>query len=168
MNHKYCFHLFPLVFLLTWIIVRDNNKWIKISSCSKGINTKHGNGLWFFLRVISYIRTTTMTKKYKCDRCNYSTDSRQNFWQHQNRTKKCSVQRLEIESKNNLLSSRTCAYCNKVFSTNSNMNRHVKQYCKVRKSREAQIQPHIINNHITNNMRMMLLKWVVKHPRQSY
>lgn len=93
-----------------------------------------------------------MTKKYNCDRCNYSTDSRQNFWQHQNRTKKCSVQRLEIESKNNLISSRTCVYCNKVFSTNSNMNRHVNQYCKVRKRREAQLQPHVINNHITNNI----------------
>lgn len=42
------------------------------------------------IRKASGLTTETKRKRYNCDRCNkYSTDCRQNFWSHQNRTKKC-------------------------------------------------------------------------------
>ena len=83
-------------------------------------------------------------KKYNCNRCNkYSTDCRKAFWQHQNKTKKCSKKKEstknDTESIQNppisfQLFSRTCKYCNKVFSTNSNMHKHMKRSCKIRKA----------------------------------
>ena len=102
-------------------------------------------------------------KKYNCNRCNnYCTDCRNAFWQHQNKTKKCGKKKestkKDTESIQNppisfQLFSRTCKYCNKVFSTNSNMNKHMKRSCKIRKQQQQQevATPQIINNYITNN-----------------
>ena len=118
-------------------------------------------------------------KKYNCNRCNnYSTDCRQNFWSHQNRTKKCGKTTKETRcrkmpknavslvsnsipivsvSNEHDLSSLTCEYCGKVFTQNGSMNRHKRRSCKVRKKQERerqealQLQRPIIVNNTTNN-----------------
>ena len=83
-------------------------------------------------------------KKYNCNRCNnYSTDCRKSFWQHQNRTKKCSRNNeskiVPNESPTSQLSL-TCEYCGKVFTQNGSMNRHKRKSCKVRKKQERERQ----------------------------
>ena len=97
--------------------------------------------------------------KYTCNRCGkFKTNCRKSFWQHQNRTKKCGPNRIIRESQENhiesqenhiesqenheeaqvVVSNTTCCYCSKVFATNSNMNRHKRLYCKVKKQKEKE------------------------------
>jgi hypothetical protein len=41
------------------------------------------------------------------------------------------IQSVDVDSKKNI-----CNYCNKLFGTNSNMHRHIRSYCKIKKQQD--------------------------------
>jgi hypothetical protein len=111
--------------------------------------------------------------KYTCERCGvYTTDSRQNFWTHQNKTKKCGRPRdsgrlrndferlqknsIRLQSEHlGMTNPKECEYCHKVFSRVNNKNYHIKHRCKVKKEQDRQRleQTHSAQtiNNTTNN-----------------
>lgn len=54
--------------------------------------------------------------EYKCDKCNKEFDRKSNYERHLNRLKSC----IKQNNDNN------CVYCNKIFSTNGNLIKHLK------------------------------------------
>lgn len=77
--------------------------------------------------------------RYTCGRCGiYTTDIRQNFWHHQNKTKKCGPNRTPTNT-NVILNNKQCKYCNKVFSRIDSKTRHEKGRCKVKKEQDRQL-----------------------------
>ena len=108
--------------------------------------------------------------KYTCERCGtYTTDSRQNFWTHQNKTKKCGRNRTPANTKitppehqitptntNIIPNKKQCKYCNKIFSRVDSKTRHEKGRCKVKKEQDRQRLEQAqlsqtINNTTNNN-----------------
>ena len=100
--------------------------------------------------------------EYKCNTCGKIFKHKGTYLRHQNRKFPCSkLNHLEsqmnhkksdtceqknenesfLESQEKSLNKKVihvCNWCNKEFSTNSNMNRHIKSYCKVKKSNEQE------------------------------
>jgi len=121
---------------------------------------------------------------YTCNRCKkYQTTIKCNYIRHLNRKKLCpkyiqnriprdtqtesqmnhsESQMNHSESQMNHSEQKTfhCPHCNKVFSTNSNMNRHIRLYCKEQKKNlhieklekeNEKLQAQIMNINTTNS-----------------
>ena len=115
--------------------------------------------------------------KYVCKLCNKIFSQKSNYSYHINRKNPCvklESQKNHLESqKNHLESQKTiektkedhiivkindhynCNYCNKEFTTNSNYNRHINKYCKVKKNKDGKMeelyQELIVQMKLQNN-----------------
>jgi hypothetical protein len=104
---------------------------------------------------------------YICSYCNKNFTHKGNYETHLNRKNPCKKVDVENESqmnhnesqmnhnesqKNiNLQKEYKCNYCNKLFPTNSNMCRHIKSYCKVKKQDDSEketIYQQLLNEHL--------------------
>ena len=99
--------------------------------------------------------------KHTCYRCGYSTNDKSNYNKHLKGNTKCT------EKLNNTLNNTfECKYCNKSFSTNSNMNRHIRLYCKEAKlqSQDSKLRKEIVRlqeeNRILKKQNKSLLSLV--------
>ena len=92
---------------------------------------------------------------HKCDKCDYETKYKCNLKTHLNRKIPCSIgkkrnknqsqiiknesqKRGDVKSKGDTESENTikCCFCDKIFTVKTNLTRHVKKYCKVKKSND--------------------------------
>jgi hypothetical protein len=111
---------------------------------------------------------------YTCEICNKSFNKKCNYTQHLNRKNPCKKVELQNESKmnpneskmnpneskmnpneskiNNIIKKEyTCNYCTKLFSSNSNLYKHIKNICKVKKQddhEKEQIYQQLLNEHL--------------------
>ena len=111
---------------------------------------------------------------YTCGRCGvYKTSRRTDIHRHLNRKKKCVARTTKEPQKNHKRTTndkkepqRTtkewqCVHCNKYFSTNSHMNRHIRLYCKKKgtvdesSNRSTLHSNHVNNINISNNINIV-------------
>ena len=68
---------------------------------------------------------------YKCNTCNKLFKQKNDYRRHKNRKIPCKKQNHKINHKNHKNDSQfECNLCTKMYSTISNLNRHMKYYCK--------------------------------------
>jgi len=68
---------------------------------------------------------------YKCDKCNKIFKHKNDYRRHKNKKRPCIKQNHKINHKNHKNDSLfECNLCTKMYSTISNLNRHMKYYCK--------------------------------------
>ena len=82
---------------------------------------------------------------YKCERCMKEFDQKSNYETHINRKFKCKevaqkstifAQKCTISEESNLM----CKYCGKEFSRIFTLNRHIDEYCKVKKNNDSKME----------------------------
>jgi hypothetical protein len=62
-----------------------------------------------------------------------------------------------IENTKETIKSMSCSYCNKTFSSDSNLTRHIKTFCKVKKNQNNEIQQQKIQQEATHQKKIKLL-----------
>jgi len=104
--------------------------------------------------------------KFTCNRCGtYTTNLKANLARHMKRKKPCVRKEIHRDTQEKQLIKKreyACSHCNKIFSTNSSMNRHIRIYCKeaklhkrvtdLERENERLRQQRITTNHTTNNI----------------
>lgn len=89
-------------------------------------------------------RMTSCDQIRECDTCKKKFKNKQDYEKHKNRKTPCKPPE-EIKK---------CKYCGKIYSTLSNLTRHIEYYCKVKKQEKIVANTQNIsnsNNHSNNN-----------------
>jgi hypothetical protein len=89
---------------------------------------------------------------HTCVRCGYSTTRKDTYTRHLNRKRKCKPKPPQLvnpnESKMNPKRQYKCSFCDKTFSTNSNLCKHVRRSCKVKREEQLIEQSNVTNINI--------------------
>jgi hypothetical protein len=114
--------------------------------------------------------------EYKCNKCLKIFSNKTKYTKHQSRKFPCEKQDKNNKQVNPIESKigkkkvkHTCIYCNVIFSTNSNMSKHMKTY-KVRKQQENQkeeLLQKLVEQMNKQNKEMVEMKKVINQNNEE-
>jgi hypothetical protein len=111
-----------------------------------------------FSQKVDHVRH--LNRKNPCKKTNFSNESQMNHYESQMNHYESQMNHYE-SPKINTQKEYMCTYCNKVFPTNSNMCRHIKSYCKVKKQDDTNketIYQQLLNEHLNIKNELIEIK----------